>query len=410
MIALVDCNNFFVSCERVFRPALCDRPVVVLSSNDGCVIARSPEAKALGIAMGEPAHCVARAHPEVLQCSANFVLYADMSRRVMEVLAAHSPGIDVYSVDEAFLDGHGISDPLRWAQGLREIVWRWCGIPVSIGLAPTRTLAKLANDHAKRHGLGVAAFTLPGDAWLAATPTADIWGIGARLAARLASLGISDARALRDAPEQRLRGLGIGVLRTARELAGEPCINNARPTDAARHTLMVSRSFGEPTRDFTVVVHALAWFASRAGERLRRAGMRAAGVGVWLVLGPRHQQRQQAATHRPLTPPSDYTPTLVSTAQRLAATLWTAEQPCRKAGLWCSPLIPTAAGLQMDWRSAADQERQRAAMSALDAINQRYGSGALRVASALAPASWTPRAAWRSPAWTTDWEQLPRVG
>lgn len=413
MIALADCNNFFVSCERVFRPDLEGRPVVVLSSNDGCVIARSPEAKALGIAMGEPFHLVAPRHPQVVPCSANFVLYADLSRRVMQVLAEHSPGIEVYSVDEAFLDARGIPEPLAWAAELRATVRRWCGIPLSLGLAPTRTLAKLANDRAKQSGAGVAIFTLPGDDWLAATPLAEVWGIGARLAARLAALGIADARALRDAPPERLRRLGIGVLRTARELAGEPCIS-LRPADAARQSLMVSRSFGTPTTERAVAEHALAWFATRAGERLRAAGARTAGLGVWLVLGQHHHERRSVADCAALSPASDDPADLIATARRLLARLWPgpAGPPCRKAGVWCAPLIPCSAGWQRDWREpreGTDRARRGAALRAADALNRRYGAHLVLPARALAPAAWAPRAARRSPCWTTDWDDLPRV-
>lgn len=412
MIALVDCNNFFVSCERLFTPALRGRATVVLSSNDGCIISRSAEAKALGIPMGEAAHVVERDFVgRVAMLSANFALYADISRRVMRVLADLAPVVEVHSVDEAFLSCAGIVDPADLAATWRAAVLRWCGIPVSVGIAPTRTLAKLANDHAKRAVDGVAAFAMPGDALLAATPTAAVWGIGARRATHLAALGIRDARALRDADPAALRqALGVGVERTARELAGESCLA-AHETHEPQHSLMVSRSFGTPSRDPAVVAHAVATFAARAGERLRRDGLTTCSLGVWLVLGPSHAERSSVSATTALSPPTSHSPELIAAGRRLAAGLLPAGVLCRKAGVWCAPLIPAADGVQDDWRDQRDHPRDRRVMAALDRLNARHGAGTLGFAAAMpASAAWHPLAAHRSPAWTTDWNALRRVG
>lgn len=412
MIALVDCNNFFVSCERLFTPALHGRATVVLSSNDGCVVSRSAEAKALGIPMGEAAHVVEREFAgRVAMLSANFALYADISRRVMRVLADLAPVVETHSVDEAFLPCAGLADPAGLAATWRATILRWCGIPVSVGLAPTRTLAKLANDHAKRAADGVAAFAMPGDALLAATPTAGVWGIGAQRAAQLATLGIRDARALRDADPAALRqALGVGVERTARELAGEPCLA-AHEADEAQRSLMVSRSFGTPSRDPAVVAHAVATFAARAGERLRHSGLTASSLGVWLVLGPSHAERRSISATTALSPPTSHSPELIAAARRLAAGLLPDGALCRKAGVWCAPLIPAADGVQDDWRDQRDHQRDRRVMAALDRLNARHGAGTLGFAAAMAAkATWHPLAARRSPAWTTDWNALRRVG
>jgi len=277
MFALLDCNNFYVSCERLFQPALLGKPVVVLSNNDGCVIARSDEAKALGIPMGLPAFKLAalrQAHPiEVF--SSNYTLYGDLSARVMTTLTQWASAVEVYSIDEAFLDLTGIStDALtRYGQTLRTTIYQWIGIPVSIGIALTKTLAKLANRLAKRSPQGVVALTITAEinATLACTRVEDIWGIGPGYSKRLKTHDIQTALQLWDANDRWVRQqLGVVGLRIVWELRGISCL----PLELCpppKHSLMVSRSFGRPITALTEMREAVATYMTRAAEKLRRA-------------------------------------------------------------------------------------------------------------------------------------------
>src|SRR5215813_11351401 len=291
LFALIDCNNFYVSCERVFQPALCSKPVVVLSNNDGCVIARSEEAKALGIPMGIPAFKLAdlrQEHPiEVF--SSNYTLYGDLSARVMTTLAQWAPAVEVYSIDEAFLDLTGIStDDLRiYGQTLRATIHQWTGIPVSIGIGPTKTLAKLANRLAKRspQAQGVVILTSPLEieATLAQTPIQDIWGIGPGYTRRLHAHEIRTAIQLRNMTDRWVRQeLGIVGLRLVWELRGISCL----PLEFCpppKQSLMVSRSFGRPITTLIEMREAVATYMTRAAEKLRRHQVAAGVLTVFLM-------------------------------------------------------------------------------------------------------------------------------
>ncbi|UPT74184.1 MAG: Y-family DNA polymerase [Elusimicrobiota bacterium] len=282
--ALVDCNNFFVSCERVFRPDLeSPRPVIVLSNNDGCVISRSEEAKALGVGMGVPFFEVKAlvAEHKIVSISANHELYVDMSRRVNAVLARHAPVVEAYSIDESFLTFPDDSDLERRAYAMREDIRRWTGLPVSIGLAPTKALAKLASDRGKK---GPGVLSLLGRyerlSALEDTPVTHLWGIAKRSALRLAPYGITTAAGFAAADDGLIRStLGVGALKLAHELRGVSCLTLAE-APPERQSITVSRSFGKPVYSIEALCSALATFASRAGERARRHGLRASVVSV----------------------------------------------------------------------------------------------------------------------------------
>jgi DNA polymerase V len=292
LFALIDCNNFYVSCERLFQPMLHGKPVVVLSNNDGCVIARSDEAKVLGIPMGLPAFKLAnllKAHPiEVF--SSNYTLYGDLSARVMMTLTQWAPAVEVYSIDEAFLDLTGIStDALTpYGQTLRTTIHRWTGIPVSIGIAPTKTLAKLANRLAKRSPQGVVTLTALSeiDATLACTRVEDIWGIGPGYTRRLKLHDIRTALQLRDANDRWIRQqLGVVGQRIVWELRGISCL----PLELCpppKQSLMVSRSFGRPIITLTEMREAVATYTTRAAEKVRRHQMAAGVVTIFLMTNP----------------------------------------------------------------------------------------------------------------------------
>ena len=318
MYALVDCNNFYVSCERVFAPRLEGRPVVVLSNNDGCLISRSDEAKALGFAMGEPYHL---ARPRLAQhgvrvFSSNYGLYGDMSRRVVQVLGGFAAGVEVYSIDEAFLDFSGLHllapDLRAYGAEVRTRVRQHTGIPTCVGIAPTKTLAKLANRLARKHGTdGVLLLDTPArwQAALAEASVESIWGVGRRYARKLLELNIGTGAALAALPEAWLRRHLGGVVgqRLWRELHGQPCLDwnpaewdddgEARPAPgAARHSVTCTRSFGRPQHEPAALAEALATFAAKAAEKLRRHGLAAHLVTV--ILGTdRHAPDAGPSTH-----------------------------------------------------------------------------------------------------------------
>ena len=294
MFALVDCNNFYASCERVFDPTIARRPVIVLSNNDGCVIARSDEAKALGFKMGDPYFRVrplADRHG-VAVFSSNYALYGDMSRRVMQTLEQFAPEVEIYSIDEAFLDLAGFAgerlDGL--ARDIRRTVARWTGIPVSVGIGPTKTLAKAANHLAKKDPAAAGV-------WLIATEQArrdalarlavgDVWGIGHRWAAFLEGHGIGTALAFSEQPDHWIRThLNVVALRTAAELRGTPCIP-LELAPAPRQGLCVSRAFGRKLADYEPVKEALIAYVTRAGEKLRRERLLARHMQIFLHTSP----------------------------------------------------------------------------------------------------------------------------
>ncbi|MFQ5608488.1 MAG: Y-family DNA polymerase, partial [Candidatus Zixiibacteriota bacterium] len=311
LFALVDCDNFYVSCERVFNPRLRDRPVVALSNNDGCIISRSREAKALGVKMGAPLHHVtAEIHRHnIAVLSSNYALYGDMSARVLETLRQFTPDIEVYSIDEAFLrlsaPPRGTFDEL--ARDIRRTVGRWTGVPVSIGLGQTKTLAKVAVEVAKKSGgvFNIASFPNP-ETVLRETPVGDIWGIGKRYRIWLESLGVDTALALRDLDDEVIRRrAGIVGLRTVWELRGRSCL----PLTAlvpARKGITASRSFGRPVRDYKLLREAVASYAARAGVKLRRDSSVAGFLTVFLMTNRFSDETQYSKSAVvPLVPASD---------------------------------------------------------------------------------------------------------
>jgi DNA polymerase V len=302
LFALIDCNNFYVSCERLFQPMLHGKPVVVLSNNDGCVIARSDEAKALGIPMGLPAFKLTDLVQEhtIEVYSSNYTLYGDLSARVMTTLTQWTPEVEVYSIDEAFLQFATLPlDALTaYGQTMRATIHQWTGIPVSIGIGPTKTLAKLANRLAKRssEAQGVVALNSPFEieATLAQTPIEDIWGIGPGYTRRLHAHEIRTALQLRNMTDRWVRQeLGIVGLRLVWELRGILCLPLAL-CPPPKQSLMVSRSFGRPITTLTEMREAVATYMTRAAEKLRRSHM-AAGVLTVFLMTSRFTEEPQYA-------------------------------------------------------------------------------------------------------------------
>lgn len=430
MYALADANNFYVSCERVFRPALRGRPVIVLSNNDGCAIARSDEAKALGIAMAEPWHLIRERHRDsgVVALSANFTLYGDMSNRFMALMAGLGPAQEIYSIDECFVDLAGVpGDRVARAHRVRERVRQWIGIPSCIGIARTKTLAKLANHVAKESArkpgsyparlAGVCDFSALApaelEAILAATGLRDVWGIGARLTEQLAADGLRNALDLaRLDPAAVRRRWSVIVERTVRELQGQPCVG-LDDAPGPRKEVSCTRAFGVPVESLATLEEAVSEYATRAAVKLREDGSVAARVLVFLHTNPfRKWERQysQSATLSLRRPTADTRP-IVQAALRALRRIHADGYRFHKAGVILTDLRPAAieqGELALDEGPA----RRGDLMAALDRLNDRYGRGAVQVASAGLGGpdrSWVMKQEWLTPQYTTDWEQLPEA-
>ena len=420
MFALVDCNNFYASCERVFRPDLEGRPVVVLSNNDGCIVARSAEAKALGIPMAQPWFKLEPGlHGRgVAVFSSNYALYGDLSRRVMQVLAGFCPRLEVYSIDECFLDLAGARGD-RTALGLDLVrtVKQWTGIPASVGLGPTKTLAKIANRLAKRgqgpDGPVLEWARLPDPpAALAALAVEDVWGIAKRWGARLRQLGISTAQELAEADPRLLRKIfGVVMERIGRELQGVSCL----PLELApppRRQILVSRSFGRRLERLDEVRAAVAAFAARAGEKLRGQGLRAGAVSVFIqtspfdTAGPRYGTGATAV----LESPTRDSGRLVQCATQGLERIFRAGVAYQKAGVLLMDL--SSGGVRQGLLFSSDYvdtARTDRLMRSLDRINRDPGRPVVRYATELLSDRWRMRQRMKSPASTTRWSELPVV-
>lgn len=419
VFALVDCNSFYASCEKVFVPALADRPVVVLSNNDGCVIARSAEAKAVGIPMGKPAYqCreLFRRH-DVAVFSSNYALYGDLSARVMKTLAGFTPALDVYSIDEAFLDLTGLPQAVhRYGRHIRETVARWIGIPVSIGIGPTKTLAKVANRAAKKDPAldGVLDFSAcpDPDAVLERFPVEDVWGIGRRYAAMLARHGVVNARQFRDLPRDWVRKkMTVGGLHTLLELRGTPCLS-LEEIAPVRKSVVASRSFGQAVTTIEDMREALASHASRAAQRLRAERLVAGGVTVWLqtntFIAGEPQYANSAFAALPVA--TAHTGAVVQTAFKVLDGIFRPGFRYKKVGVMLSGLERTG-NRQLSLLAPPREQDARAErlMAALDAINARFGRDVLRLAACGIEQPWQMKRAAKSPSYTTSWAELPVV-
>lgn len=413
-VALVDCNNFYCSCERVFNPRLLGVPVVVLSNNDGCVIARSEEAKALGIKMGAPAfksETLFRQH-RVSVLSSNYALYGDMSARVMSVLQSEAWGVEIYSIDEAFLELGGAEDE-AWARALRQKVRQWTGIPVSIGIASNKTLAKLANRIAKKSYRDVGVFVLPDDPdhLLAEVPCEDIWGIAAGFSRRLAGAGIRTALELKRAPQRVVRRL-LGVVgeRIALELGGATCLP-LEEVPATRKGVASAKSFGRPVTELRELEEALATYVARCAEKIRAQNLLSARVQVFLSTNTfrSNQPQYHPFAQQALVSPTAHTPELIAAATELLRGIYRQGYEYRKTGIIMPDLVP-ASQAQMPLPFNGDESAARTAIDRLvDSINRRHGRDTITYGSMGTQRKWQMRQERRSPRWTTQWNELPEA-
>ncbi len=417
MIGLCDCNNFFVSCERVFNPSLNGRPVVVLSSNDGCVIARSNEAKALGIKMGQPLFQV-RAIIEsnnVAIHSTNFPLYGDMSRRVMQTLRLAIPAIEVYSIDEAFLDLSGIdSAELKlYGERLAQRVRRNTGIPVSIGIAPTKTLAKIASKLCKSYPKlnGACHLHRPADIEkvLSCYPIEDVWGVGRQSSKILRAYNIDTALKFSQAPRDWVKSkMGISGLRTWLELNGESSILfENRPSD--KQSIMVSRSFARDISNFDQLNAALAGFISSAAEKLRHQNG-VAGQMQLFMLTNRHRKdlpQDNASEIIVFDTPTQSTIEMASKASKVLHRLFRQGYGYKKVGVILYDIRP-ATEVQTSLFDPIDQSKHKELMVKVDQINNQFGKNSVRLAtqnSNKAQAS----SQYLSPQYTTKWDDILKI-
>ena len=423
VFALVDCNNFYASCEKLFDPTLKDKPVVVLSNNDGCVVARSAEVKALGIPMGVPWFKIqqeARRHG-IVAFSSNYALYADMSNRVVEILASFSPSIEVYSIDESFLELSGFEryGYQAYGQTIRQQIADWLGLAVCVGIGPTKTLAKLANHCAKKQlagEAGVCDFTTmrPDELSLLfdGIDVGEVWGVGRKIGARLNAMGIHTVRQLRDADAETLRSRFSVVLeRTVRELRGVSCIDLLEVVPD-RQQIISSRSFGTLVYELDDLEEAVASYVSRAAEKLRSQDSLAGAIQVYIrtnIFKPEAPQYQRAMTV-PLPEASADTRVLVGWAIRALRRIYRPGYGYHKAGITLMEIVPRVnQQFSLFVPAGVEISRNDRLMGTLDAINGRYGRGVLKLAAEGVAKGWQMRRGNLSPRYTTEWCGVAKV-
>lgn len=417
LFALVDCNNFYVSCERVFNPKLEGKPVVVLSNNDGCVVSRSNEAKALGVGMGVPFFKIAELvkRHDIKALSSNYALYGDMSSRVMQIIGEFAPVHEVYSIDESFLHLTGIKDPEATGHQVRARVKQWLGLPVCVGIAPSKTLAKLSNATAKKYLAfnGVFDFTaLPEERQnklLSTVEAGDIWGIGRKLSAKFADLGIKTALDLRDRdPDDMQKRFSVVIKRTILELRGNACIE-MEDLNQARKQILSSRSFGVPVHSLAELEEAVTSYATRACEKLRSDKSIAGDLDVFIRTSPYSNVNYDNRATTRFNPPTDDTLTIVKEALALLRSIYKSGYVYQKAGVSLRGLTPnTGRQLSLLADSNVDDRRERV-MNALDSANQKWGRGTVFLASEGSEKRWKIKAEYKSQAYTTNWNELAVV-
>ncbi len=416
-LALVDCNNFYVSCERVFRPDLARVPLVVLSNNDGCVVSRSNEAKALGIKMGQPwFECKELAEEHgILAFSSNYALYADLSNRVMSILSDFAPRHEVYSIDECFVDLTGIPKLREVSYAMRERVGMWTGIPVCVGIGPTKTLAKLANHVAKKHprSKGVFNYNTLSEAQkallLQRIPVEEVWGVGRKLTKRLECHSIRTVQDLKHAHVPTLRAeFGVVMEKIQRELLEVSCIE-LQEIQPDRQQIIASRSFGKMVTELPILQDALSTFVANACAKLREQGSHAAVIQVFLQTNRFRKDLPQymPSLAVPLPYPTNDSLEVNRWASFLCERMFKPEYQYKKAGIMLSEISPVT-HRQGDLLEG-DVSSNGKLMLALDTLNQRFGRGTVKVSTQGAYQDWQMRQERKSPNYTSDWDEVPMV-
>jgi len=422
MKAIIDCNSFYAACERVFKPSLHGKPVVVLSNNDGCIVSRTDEAKALGIKMAGPYYEAKEilAKHKVSVFSSNYHLYGDMSWRVMETLRHLCEHVEVYSVDEAFVDMDGIAEEAMWDYGLyiRNTVEEWTGIPVSVGIAPTKTLAKVANHIAKKNKVATqctVALLTPDQIRYALemTPVKEVWGIGFRSTEKLQFWGIDTAWKLRNMSEEWAhKNLGgvVGI-RLIKELHGEPCIVMKNPLEKKK-IIATTRMFGKPVFELKELKEAIATYTTRAAEKLRRQGGVARVINVFVVTNDNTDTYQYnprtKGVYTTLPVATSLTNELIAHAVPLMDQLYRKGSKYLKAGIMLSSIVPDDA-VQYNLFQSPVHNNLRGLMNVVDNVNFSMRDDVIKFARAGTSRNWKMRQEMRSKRHTTRWDELFEV-
>jgi len=418
IVALVDCNNFYVSCERVFNPRLHNVPVAILSNNDGCIVSRSDEIKALKIPMGAPGfkyEAVIKQHNGVL-LSSNYALYGDMSSRVMDVLSGFTPDIDVYSIDEAFLWLTGVreDDWEDWGRRLKRTVQRYTGIPVSVGISRSKTLAKIANHHAKRIPAFKGTLALLDESRiteaLKRTTVGDIWGVGRQYEKFLLQNNIENALQMRDADERFIdHYMTVVGHKTVLELKGYSCMG-IDEAPSVKKSIVCSRSFGKQVESPEELAEAVSTYVTRAAEKLRNQDSVAGYMMIFLSTnrfkeGPQYNNSISTT----LFPPTAYTPQMIREALKLLDELWLPGFAYKKAGVMLADIIPEDDVPLSFLEDNYLDDKRGDLMKAVDRLNRRHGRDTVKIASSGISGDWQMKRAKLSPRYTTCWKDIPKV-
>ena len=414
MIVLVDCNNFYASCERIFRPHLEKKPVAVLSNNDGCVIARSNESKSLGLKMGEPIfkkrYLVDR--HKIHLFSSNFALYGDISKRVFDIVARDVPAYEIYSIDEAFLDFSGIKDPYNYAIHLRDKVRRWTGVPISIGISYTKTLSKVAGHIAKKSDDGVCYLKDKKQISdiLGKLPLDEIWGVGVRYAMKLKKYGIHTASDLLECDETWVRKMmNVVGLRMVRELKCIPHFN-LEEDRSMKKSICTSRSFSVEVKEYSRMSEYVSMFASRCSEKLRSEQACARSISVFMYTNrfrPRARQYSGYFSMDFHTAASDSI-TVTKLAIECLKKIFKSGYSYKKAGVTLSGIVPRNQ-VQLSLFDSSDRKKSDKLMETMDAINGNMGRDILKLSSSGINNKWKIGKERLSPCYTTRWSDILKI-
>lgn len=424
LFSLVDVNNFYVSCERAFCPKLAHVPVVVLSNNDGCAVARSNEVKALGVKMGAPwfqLKELAKQHG-IVALSSNYTLYGDMSNRVVSILQQFSPETEVYSIDESFLRvetvAHLYGGPTAMGHAMRQRILQWTSLPVCAGFGPSKTLAKFANHLAKKNPAfdGVCDLTaLTEDqqqAWMEQYEVGEVWGVGRRISAKLGEMGVKTVSDLARADQKLIRRqFGVVLERTVSELRGTSCLELEELADP-KQQIMASRSFGEMVLELAELEEAVAWHIDRAAEKLRGQGSVAGAVYVFVQTNRFRESDPQYSRGLvvPLADVTDDTRTLTAAARAGLKRIYRPGYSYKKCGVMLMELSTKEHRQETLFDDPAARAKSAKLMTAMDAVNRVWGRGTLRTGAAGMSKRWVMRSEKRSPRYTTKWDELPVAG